>query len=126
MANLCAQYLNFKCFGTLHSVDNQIFVAAGSYAFQEYATLNWIYHARLILKPGTSYGDRDCAPLLKSCLSLISLHGGLLSVSQQGSSLENTDFGNLDFRAKLSKLQGIYDRIHSISDDEQSEGLSSM
>lgn len=126
MANLCAQYLNFKCFGTLHSADNQIFVAGGTYAFQEYATLNWIYHARLILKPGTSYGDGDCAPLLKSCLSMISLHGGLLSVSQQRSSLENTDFEKQDLRAKLSLLQGVYDKIHSISDDEQSEGLSSI
>lgn len=126
MANLCAQYLNFECFSTLHELENQVFVAAGAYAFQEYATLNWIYHAQLIFKPGTSYEGGEHAALIKSCSLLILIHRELLSEQQQALSLENIDLENQDFRAELSLLRKTYESIHSISDDDHDKGLSSI
>ena len=79
MAKLCTQNLNFKCFGTLHNLNNQGFVAAGAYAFQEYATLNWIYHIQLVSKQNTSHERAELAALTKSCLSIMSIHCEVLS-----------------------------------------------
>lgn len=126
MANLCAQYLNFECFRALHELENQVFVAAGAYAFQEYATLNWIYHAQLIFKTDTSYEGGECAALTRSCLLLISIHRELLSEQQQASSQGIVDLEIQDFRADLSLLRKTYESIYSISDNDHSEGLSSI
>ena len=126
MAKLCAQYLNFKCFGTLHNADVQGFVAAGAYAFQEYATLNWIYHTQLIFERESSHDGREISALMNSCLSLSSIHRGRLSEQRRELSLENTGQENQDFRSEMSLLQKTYEGTHSISDNGQSEGLSSV
>lgn len=126
MANLCVQYLNFKCFDTLHSVDFQGFVAAGAYAFQEYATLNWVYHAQLMFESETGHDGKELSALKKSCSSLRSSHRGLLSEQQRTLSLENTGQESENFRSEMGLLRKIYESIHSISDHEQSEGLSSI
>lgn len=125
MANLCAQYLNFECFRA-HELENQVFVAAGAYAFQEYATLNWIYHAQLIFKTDTSYGGRECAALTGYCSLLIKKHRELLSEQQQASSQGIVDLENQDFRADLSLLRKTYKSIYSISDNNHNKGLSSI
>lgn len=126
MASLCAQYLNFKCFGTLHSLDNQTFVTTGAYAFQEYATLNWIYHILLIFSSDTSVDGEELAALMKSCLSLKSIHCGPLSEQQQALSLQNSGYEDQNFQAEMKSLQKIYESVYSISDSDQSECLSSI
>lgn len=123
MANLCVQYLNFKCFENLHNADSQTNVAAGAYAFQEYATRNWIYHTQLVFDLSTSYTCTEFASLKSSCLLLKLTHGGLPSEQQRVPPLQNTDQENQDFQAGMSVLRKDYEGIYSISD---SEGLSSV
>lgn len=126
MAKLCAQYLNSKCFGTLHNAEVQGFVAAGAYAFQEYATLNWIYHTQLIFEREQSHDGRELSALKDSCLLLGSIDRGRLSEQRRELSLENTGQENQGFRSQMGLLQKTYDSTHSISDNGQSEGLSSV
>lgn len=121
MANLCAQYLNFECFGSLHNTENQAFVAAGAYAFQEYATLNWIYHTQLLFKSDPSHDRENLAALMKACILLKSAPCGLPSKSL---SLENMDQEIQDFGAEMRPLREVYESVYSISDDERSGGLS--
>lgn len=127
MANLCTRYLNFKCFCTLQDVENATFVAAGAFAFQEYATLNWIYHTQLVFKPDTtSHGNKELAELMKFCLPLKSNHTELLSGQWGAFSSKNAGQEIQDFRAELSLLRNTYESIYSILDDEQSKGLPSQ
>lgn len=127
MANLCAQYLNFKCFDTLHNAtENHALVAAGAYAFQEYATLNWIYHTQLIFKlADASYDGEELSALMKCCLLLKSMsYFGQLSEQRRALSPGNIDSDDPDFQAEMSLLRQVYESIYSISDNEHSEGLS--
>lgn len=126
MAKLCAQYLNFNCFGTLHNADVQGFVAAGAYAFQEYATLNWIYHTQLIFDAEPSHDGRELSALMNFCLSLSSIHRERLSEQRRALSLENTGQENQVFRSEMGLLQKTYESTHSISDNGQNDGLSSV
>lgn len=121
MANLCVQYLNFECFAALRDI--QTFVAAGAYAFQEYATLNWIYHTQLIFKSDTSHDGEELATLMRSFSLLKSTHCEMLSRQRQSLGLENTDQENSDPQAGLSLLRKIYESIYSILGDKECEGL---
>ena len=65
MALSCTSYLTFPCFDLF--LDNSSIeesVRKGHYAFQEYATLNWIQHART---PQCETGIGSLVALLHSC-----------------------------------------------------------
>lgn len=59
MANLCIKYLTFECFRSLQKSDNRDLAAFGAYAFQEYATINWICHLERALDHGMRDKDED-------------------------------------------------------------------
>lgn len=122
MANLCIKYLTFECFSSLYKSDNRDLAALGAYAFQEYATLNWICHLERAL--GQCMRDKDEEFLdpthpyfvLQSCHSQVFLQEP-----------EPLDSGNIQkdpqaLRASLSSLRTAYDSVSSIAQGKDGEG----
>lgn len=125
MANLCATYLTFECFST--NLQEKLFcehVTAGAFAFQEYATLNWLYHLNSLSDADMGKDDEELASLNRACQLLELRHCEFLSA---GLGDTNPGKGQQDrqiSRQVFARLQACYEAVHSISDSEECYGNS--
>ena len=116
MATLCVKYLALECFSDLQSPENHELVAAGNYAFQEYATLNWIYHSESLFGLGLLNDAEDLSSLKKFCLLLLSRHGEMPSAELEMLSSGPARQGDLDLKTGLSRMKNAYEAVNSIAD----------
>lgn len=134
MANTCTKYLTLECFnGNLGKTDIRNHAILGVYAFQEYATLNWLYHSMPLLnsqigvrldKERIESGDslrEDLELLQKSCILLYSRH--FKFYSQEFLTSE-------DFQEKIetvwegsTQLRCLYESVPSISDGDDHDSM---
>lgn len=112
MATLCATYLTFECFGSLKESELQPLVSQGAYAFQEYATLNWIYHSDLVLNLYTACDSESLAGLKQSCHKLLSRE---MLRQLRETNLERNQENLQDIRSALTRFQSLNESVHSIS-----------
>lgn len=122
MANLCIKYLTFKCFDSLPKSDNQDLAASGAYAFQEYATLNWICHLERALRQGMRDKDGDFIGPTHPYFVLHSRHNEILLQKAELLDTENVRKDPQALRASLSHLQTAYDSVSSIAQDKDGDG----
>ena len=120
MARLCVEYLTFECFQSLDIMDNEDLVATGAYAFQEYATLNWIYHSELALNLSLEADDQDLSSLRRWCSNLLSCHRESSHQSRASSGGEMQP-GNCDLRQELSQIHIVYNSVYSIQNSGESD-----
>lgn len=121
MANLCIKYLTFECFSSLHESDNRGLAASGAYAFQEYATLNWIYHSERALGQNISAEVEELIGPTHPYFVLLSRHD---QIPLQGAEL--LDSGNTQkdpqaLRASLARMRIAYHAVSSIAQGEGGE-----
>lgn len=122
MANLCIKYLTFECFSSLHKSDNRDLAALGAYAFQEYATLNWICHLERALGQCMRDKDEEFLDPTHPYFVLQSRHSQIFLQEP-----EPLDSGNIQedpqaLRASLSRLRTAYDSVSSIAQGKDGEG----
>ena len=122
MARLCTSYLKFECFSSLDESHIKSFVSEGAYAFQEYATLNWIYHSDLVLNLDIRCTDGAIAALKQSCLVLISRHEVSKELANMSSEEREPKIQNLS--PALTRFRSLYETVHTISTNEESENNS--
>lgn len=122
MANLCIKYLTFKCFDSLPESDNLDLAASGAYAFQEYATLNWICHLERALRQGMRDKDGDFIGPTHPYFVLHSRHNEILLQKAELLDTENVRKDPQALRASLSHLQTAYDSVSSIAQDKDGDG----
>lgn len=125
MANLCATYLTFGCFST--NLQEKLFrehVTAGAFAFQEYATLNWLYHLNSLSDTETGNDDGELASLDRACQLLKLRHCEFLSTQVGVSNPGTGQQGRHISRQVFARLQACYEAVHSISDSDECYGNS--
>ncbi len=123
MANLCTSYLTLEFFSSsLPKTIVQDHIAAGTFAFQEYATLNWLYHIECSSNPNKGDADRELASLHRACQLLKSRHRAT-SLHHEGT-LSANDHGYCKRVSKpdLVHLKSRYEAVLSISDDDEYYG----
>lgn len=116
LALLCSSYLTFPCFD-VHLVESDMIASVhnGAYAFQEYATLNWIYHIRSL---------SDTSSLRNSTFLLYQRQ--LESTrSHSDSNFQSLTIDGYDISAALDECQKGYDRVN-ISALEHDRGKISV
>lgn len=123
MATLCVKYLAFECFSDLHKPDNYEIVAAGAYAFQQYATLNWIYHSETLFNLDAVDDSKGLGVLENFCLLLLSRHIEMPITLSETLSLGVARQGNQDLQLALSRLKAVYEAVYSIVPDRNSDGM---
>ena len=123
MANLCTSYLTLEFFSTsLPKTTLQDRVAAGTFAFQEYATLNWLYHIECSSSPNIGDANGELASLHRACQLLKSRHRET-SFSHQGTSSASDDgYCKPISKPDLVHLRSCYGAVLSISDDDEYYG----
>lgn len=122
MATLCVKYLALERFSDLHSPENHELVAVGNYAFQEYATLNWIYHSETLFNLEGVNDAKDLSSLEKYCLLLLSRHGEMPPTQLEMLSSGPAKQGDLDLKTGLSRIKDAYEAVNSIAYERDSEG----
>ena len=122
MANLCTSYLTFDFFETrLPKAIFQQKVAVGSFAFQEYATLNWLHHVTCLSSEIRENDNGELASLREACRILESRHSGHSSgPANTPASYDRPQ--SMSSRADLDQLKVRYEAVISITDDEESSG----
>ena len=125
MAKLCISYLTFGFFETsLQTAVLQEQVTVGVFAFQEYATLNWLYHITCLSTQNKQDNNGEFAFLHGKFRILESRHDKS-SLHQVGApSLYDRQRGSLISRAEFDRLQARYEAVLSISDSEECHGNS--
>lgn len=121
MANLCIKYLTFECFRSLQKSDNRDLAAFGAYAFQEYATINWIYHLERALDQGMRDKDKEFIGPTHPYFVLQSRHDEILL--QEAESLDSRTIQKEPqaVRVGLARLRTAYDAVSSIAQGEDGE-----
>ena len=118
LALLCTSYLTFSCFDAhLDESDIKSFVQRGDYAFQEYATFNWIYHVSSV---SNKSGLRD------SIRYLHKRHLQQFSRLDSHSNFEESAIDGNDVSAALEDCQKAYDQVHSMYADGKGQGGAPM
>ncbi len=120
MANLCATYLTFECFSTsMQETDLRENVEGGAFAFQEYATLNWLYHLKTSSNRNMSDDNGELASLTRACQVLESRHCGMPLHKVEPSNSDHGRQGRQKSAPALAQIQEGYEAVHSISDSEE-------
>lgn len=121
MANLCIKYLTFECFSSLQKSDNRDLAAFGAYAFQEYATINWICHLERALDHGMRDKDEEFIGPTHPYFVLQSRHDEI--PLQEAESLDSRTIQKQPqaLRAGLARLRTAYDAVSSIAQGEDGE-----
>ena len=123
LAGLCTSYLTFKCFDpSLDRLSIKHSVTRGDYAFQEYATFNWIYHlGSLNCHELDSNRDEDLN--LKHTLAL--LHQQYLKEeSNTGlSSDDSTEGKGIDISEELRVWRRLYENVKNLHRGNDPQGI---
>ena len=123
MAKLCTSYLTFDFFKTsLEKAVLQEQVTVGFFAFQEYATLNWLCHITYLLNQDKEDGNGEFASLHEVCRSLERRHNEPSSHQVEILSLNDRRRRNLTSKADVDRLRARYDAVLSLSDSEECYG----
>lgn len=121
MANLCIKYLTFGCFSSLHKSDNRDFAAFGAYAFQEYATINWICHFERVLDHGMIDKDEEFIGQAHPYFMLQSLHDEIPLQKAESLGSRTIQKEPQAMRAGLARLRTSYNAVSSIAQGEDGE-----
>lgn len=117
-----------------HGSDTNNYVVLGAYAFQEYASLNWMYHSIPLLDPRISDRldkelnerrislDKDLKSLERSCARLHSCH---FNLPQEGVSSHHLQTDANAVYSNIVQLQTFYESITSIPDWDTQSGMIS-
>lgn len=112
LARLCTSYLTFQCFSSSRdgpSIKDS--VERADYAFQEYATFNWIHHLRSLKSHEWDLNEYEPSSLRQSFALLHQQH--LEEDAEVGviSGNEITGAGNVHVVEELNALRSVYERV---------------
>lgn len=117
LGTLSATYLAFSCFDfDLSDVALVSHTSTGDYAFQEYATSNWIHHCLFSLGKQSMTQDQGINVLLYAITILIDRHLERSDISLRGSGFVEGSGGNnlVGTKEKLQHLREIYEAIETL------------
>lgn len=113
LALLCSSYLTFPCFDVyLDKSDIRDSVHNGAYAFQEYATLNWIHHVRAL---------SDISSLRNSTFLLHQRHFKYKRL-HSALDIQSLTIDEYDISMALDECQNAYESVDNIYTEENDEG----
>ena len=127
MALLCSSYLTLPCSSPyLDLSDIETSVHKGDYAFQEYAALNWIQHA----KSSTNYDEVatnvDSRSLVDTVATMYQRHLEQIATDDLGSNTEDFESNVRYILAVLDKYQKAYDMKDNIYLNDDDSGKANL
>ena len=116
MALLCSSYLKLPCFNPyLDFSDIETAVRKGDFAFQEYATLNWIQHVKSATECNDVATNVDFTSLRDTVAILYQHHNEQFATDNLGSIIQDFGSNSRYILAVLDKYQKAYDRKDNIN-----------
>ena len=114
LALLCTSYLTFSCFDAqLDESDIRNSVQRGDYAFQEYATFNWIHHVSSV---------SDTSNLRDSIRYLHKRHLRQFPRLNSDSNFGESAIDEHDVSAALEDCRKAYDQVDNLYADGKGQG----
>lgn len=111
-----------ECFSDLHNPENHELVAAGNFAFQQYATLNWIHHAETVFNLDIVRDVKNLNSLEDFCRLLLSHHGEISSTHLETLKSSPAKQNKWDLKSGLSRVKDAYEAVFSIEYEKVSDG----
>ena len=123
LARLCTSYLTFSCFDPyLDSLSVKHSVERGEYAFQEYATFNWIHHLESLGCIELDSNQDEELSLKRILASLRRQHLG--EKSNTGLRLKiYTEAKDIDISEELKYWRRLYKNVETLHDGNDLEGI---
>ena len=111
-----------ECFSDLQNPENHEIVAAGNFAFQQYATLNWIHHAEMVFNLDVARDVKSLSSFEDFCRLLLSRHGEIPSNPSEILRSDPAKRDKWDLKSGLSRIKNAYEAVFSIAYEKDSDG----